>query len=161
MHGTSSSAEAEVAMAEIGNMENAQAWFHMCEVEQHVEAAQNFFLLEGVIHAAATGFSRRKTGVVEFPPKFSQDVWRSQQSIIHEINSFCVAEQNPLWCNLYQIMICTLLESFLCDIVPPEVVLYFAPSSKKDEYYYQQQRMHEHSLSKVWNNLVPCPSKVK
>ena len=58
-------------------------------------------------------------------------------------------------------MICTFLESVLCDIVLPEVVLSFLPSSKMDEYYCQQLLMHKQSLTKFWNNLVPCPSKIK
>ena len=56
-----------------------------------------------------------------------------------------------------QIVICTLLESFLYDIVHPEGVLSFMPSAKKDEYYCQQLLMHKQSLSKfgmMWCHVL-------
>ena len=45
-------------------------------------------------------------------------------------------------------MTCTFFESFVYDIVHPEMVLSFTPSSKKDEYYCQQLFMHKQSLIK-------------
>ena len=59
-----------------------------------------------------------------------------------------VSQNHPPWCSLYQIMICILLELFLCDIVHPEGIFSFTPSSKKDEYYCQQLPTHKQSLSK-------------
>ena len=46
----------------------------------------------------------------------------------YEISS-CVTERFSASCSLYQIVICTLLESFPCDIVYLKAVLSFTPSS--------------------------------
>ena len=73
-----------------------------------------------------------------------------------------VSQNNPPRCTFYQILIYIFLESVLYDVVHPELALsFFTPSPKNDEYDYQQLLMHKQSLSKVWNHLVPCPSKTK
>ena len=65
-------------------------------MEPQAEAGQIFFLLGEAIPAAFVGLSQWKRDVAEFPPKSSQDVWKSSYGQLREISSPFVVEQNSL-----------------------------------------------------------------
>ena len=97
-------------------------------------------------------------GSCQSPAKMSGGLNKIDYSRIIDL----VSQNSPSKCGLYQIMVCTLLELFVYDIVHPKAVLSFMPSSKKDEYYCQQLLMHKQSLCKsgiIWCHVIQIKNK--